>query len=494
MSADTDTNPKKPAAASAQATGAASATPATLWSQATPLDPRVLAYTAGDDRDWDRTLLRWDVLGSLGHAYGLRQSGILRADEYHRLRTALRHALAAVDAGELCILPTHEDAHTAVELWLTERDADAGARLHTGRSRNDQVATDLRLYLKDALLQLHACTVHVIDALCRFAATYQAVLWPGYTHQRRAMPSTLGLWAAALAEGLLDTLESWPALFRQVDRCPLGSAAGYGAPLPMQREAAAQALGFSDLVHVVTAVQNGRGKLEGAVLGFCTQLAHDLSRLACDVCLYAAEEYGYFVLPSSLATGSSMMPHKRNPDLFELTRARAAAVDGDLSTVLLLKGKLTSGYHRDAQLLKEPLFRGVGRTREMLDMMAVAVPALGIDEARCQQAVRDGVLCTDEVLRRSEAGTPFRRAYKEVAQELQAGLSLPPPTTVEAQAQLLQRRTSTGSAGNLALHVLHARLQVCRQQAQAQRARFSAAMTALSEGDLDPLPTKDRQP
>ena len=486
MSGDTDI--KGPVAASPPAAVTGSAT---LWSQATPLDPRVLAYTAGDDRDWDRTLLRWDVLGSLGHAQGLWQSGILNANEYQRLRDALRQALAAVDAGELCILPSHEDAHTAVELWLTERDADAGARLHTGRSRNDQVATDLRLYLKDALLQLHARTVQVIDVLCQFAGTHQAVLWPGYTHQRRAMPSTLGLWAAALAEGLLDTLESWSALFRQVDRCPLGSAAGYGAPLPLQREAAAHALGFADLVHAVTTVQNGRGKLEAAVLSFCSQLAHDLSRLACDVCLYAAEEYGYFVLPSSLATGSSMMPHKRNPDLFELTRARAAAVDGDLSTVLLLKGKLTSGYHRDAQLLKEPLFRGVARTREMLDMMAVALPALGVDAPRCLQAVRDGVLSTDEVLRRSEAGTPFRRAYKEVAQELQTGLSLPPPSTDEAQAQLLQRRQSTGSAGNLALQVLHARLQVCQHVAQAQHARFHEALTALAQSAIDRWPTPE---
>ena len=212
--------------------------------------------------------------------------------------------------------------------------------------------------------------------LCDFAERHAAQLWPGYTHLRRAMPSTMGLWAAALCEGIIDTLESWPALWAQVDRCPLGSAAGYGAPLPLQREVAADALGFGGLVHAVTSVQNGRGKLEAAVLGFCTQLGHDLSRLACDVCLYAAEEYGYFVLPGHLATGSSMMPHKRNPDLFELTRARAAALDGDLTTVLMLKGKLTSGYHRDAQLLKEPLFRGLCRTREMLEMMAFALPAL----------------------------------------------------------------------------------------------------------------------
>lgn len=451
----------------------------TLWSQATPLDPRVLVYTAGDDRDWDRTLLRWDVLGSLGHAYGLWRSGLLADAEHQRLRAALQQALCAVDAGTLIIEPSHEDAHTAVELWLTARDPDAGARLHTGRSRNDQVATDLRLYLKDALLGLHAETADVVRGLCAFAEKHAAVLWPGYTHQRRAMPSTMGLWAAALAEGLLDTLETWPALWRQVDRSPLGSAAGYGAPLSLQREATAQALGFAQLVHAVTAVQNGRGKLEAAVLSHCAQLGHDLSRLSCDVCLYAAEEYGYFVLPGSLATGSSMMPHKRNPDLFELTRARAAALDGDLTAVLLLKSKLTSGYHRDAQLLKEPLFRGVLRTREMLQMMAVALPMLEVDAARCLAAIRDGVLSTDEVLRRSEAGTPFRHAYNEVAAELRSGLALLPPTSVEAQAQLLSRRLSTGAAGNLGLSALQTRLQICEREAAPLRSGFAAALSAL---------------
>lgn len=458
----------------------------TLWSQATPLDPRVLAYTAGDDRDWDRTLLRWDVIGSLGHAYGLWRSRLLRDDEHGRLRTALQQALLAVDAGTLTIEPSHEDAHTAVELWLTRRDADAGARLHTGRSRNDQVATDLRLYLKDALLTQHSLTCDLLRVLCAFAEKHATTLWPGYTHQRRAMPSTVGLWAAALAEGLLDTLETWPALWRQIDRSPLGSAAGYGAPLPLQREAVAQALGFAELVHAVTSVQNGRGKLEAAVLSHCAQLGHDLSRLACDVCLYAAEEYGYFVLPGSLATGSSMMPHKRNPDLFELTRARAAAIDGDLTTVLLLKGKLTSGYHRDAQLLKEPLFRGVQRTREMLQMLAVAVPELGVDAARCLDAIRDGVLSTDEVLRRSEAGTPFRRAYKEVSAELRAGLAIAPPLSREAQAQLLARRSATGAAGNPQLAVLRERLQVCEGEAVGPRTRFATAIAALLAPLTDP--------
>lgn len=454
----------------------------TLWSQATPLDSQVLSYTVGDDRTWDHFLLRWDVIGSLGHAQGLWESGLLNQGEHSRLQAGLREALAAVDSGALSILPVHEDAHSAVELWLTARDPDAGARLHMGRSRNDQVACDLRLFLKDALLEIHAQGESLSAALLQFAAQHERVLWPGYTHQRRAMPSTIGLWAAALAEGLLDTLETLPALWRQIDRSPLGSAAGYGAPLALEREAAASALGFAGLVHTVTAVQNGRGKLEAAVLSFCSQLGHDLSRLSCDVCLYTAEEYGYLVLPSFLSTGSSMMPHKTNPDLFELTRARAAALDADLAAILSLKGKLTSGYHRDFQLLKEPLLRGVFRTREMLQVLAFAVPKLGVDTARCLDALHGGALSTDEVLRRSELGVPFRTAYKEVAAELHRGVAVAQPGSETAQRQLLARRTSTGAAGNLGLSVLRDRLAACAQFAHRERTRFQQALARLAGG------------
>src|SRR6185503_3966252 len=218
--------------------------------------------------------------------------------------------------------------------------------------------------------------------LLSFAQKHQNDLWPGYTHQRRAMPSSAGLWASAFAEGILDTVEALPSLWAQVDRSPLGSAAGYGVPLPLKREVAARALGFGDIEHNVASVQNGRGKLEAGVLFWCTQLGHELAKLSSDVILFSAEEFGFLVLPADLATGSSIMPQKRNPDLFELTRARAAMLDGDLGAVLHLRGKLTGGYHRDFQLLKEPLFRGLDRTGSMLAMMAHAVPKLGVNAER----------------------------------------------------------------------------------------------------------------
>jgi argininosuccinate lyase len=290
------------------------------------------------------------------------------------------------------------------------------------------------------------------------------------------MPSSIGLWAAAFAEGLLDTLETAPSLLAQIDKSPLGSAAGYGVPLALDREATAKALGFSGLVQTVTAVQNGRGKLESALVFFCTQLAHELSRLSSDVCLYSAEEFGYLILPADLATGSSLMPHKKNPDLFELTRARAAALDGDLAQLRFLSGKLTSGYHRDFQLLKEPLLRGVGRTLEMLDMLTLAIPKLSVDKARCLSAVSDNLLVTDEVIRRVEAGEPFRSAYRAVAQEIKAQtIHIPAPDPTD----LIRRRRSTGGIGNLGLPKLHSRLHKLGRQQHAARTRFADALTTL---------------
>jgi argininosuccinate lyase len=451
------------------------ARPTTLWSGPRGPDQRLLEYTTGDDRPWDSRLLRWDVLGSLGHIEGLRAAKLLSGAEYDRLRRGLRQALAAVDSGDLTVARRHEDIHTAVEEWLTRRLPGTGERLHTGRSRNDQVACDLRLFLKDALWMLHQAALALAEELLAFASRHRTVLWPGYTHQRRAMPSSVGLWAGAFAEGILDTVEALPALWTQVDRSPLGSAAGYGVPLPLDREAVARALGFAGLDRNVATVQGGRGKLEAAVLFWCSQLGHELQRLAADVILLSAEEFGYLVLPAELATGSSIMPQKRNPDLFELTRARAAALEGDLVAVLQIKGKLAGGYHRDFQLLKEPLMRGLDRTGAMLGMMAGALPQFGVDRERCSAALEGGALATDEVMRRVELGRPFRLAYRDVAAALTRGERLTSPSP----AHLVARRSSVGGLGDLGLPLARARARRARSWAARERRRFEAAMKRL---------------
>ncbi len=436
----------------------------------------MLSYTVGDDRHWDTRLLAWDVLGSLGHVEGLRASGLLSAKDYRSLRGGLRKGLRAVRGGSLRIGPAHEDAHTAVEQWLIRRVGPAGERLHTGRSRNDQIASDLRLYLKATLLGIHGAATALVDALIAFAARHADALWPGYTHQRRAMPSSAGLWSSAFAEGLLDTLESLPALWARVDRCPLGSAAGYGVPLKLDRRATARALGFAAPEHNVAAVQNGRGKLEAAVLAWCAELGHEAGKLATDAVLYSGEEFGLLQLPLDLATGSSLMPHKRNPDVFELTRARAVALDADLVAVLTLKAKLGSGYHRDFQLLKEPLLRGLDRTLEMLRMLAAAVPRLRVNRARGTALLAGDPLVTDEVMRRVETGEPFRSAYRDVAAGLARGKRFPGP----AKRELLRRRKSPGSLGNLDLGVVRKRVAARRRWNAAVSRRYRAALTRLA--------------
>ena len=450
----------------------------TLWSPDGELDPRLLDFTVGDDRYWDSHLIRFDVLGSLGHVEGLRASGLLTAPEHRKLREGLRSALRAVERGRLVIGPEHEDAHSAVEQWLTRRLGRTGERLHTGRSRNDQIACDLRLFLKDRLIALGYGALEVSAELLRFAERHRTALWPGYTHTRRAMPSSAGLWAAAFAEGLLDSLEALPALWAQVDRSPLGSAAGYGVPLPLDREAAATALGFAGLDHNVATVQNGRGKLEAAALFWCVQAGHEISRLASDVILFSAEEYGWLVLPPGLATGSSIMPQKRNPDLLELARARAAALEGDLAAVLALRARLPSGYHRDFQLLKEPLIRGLGRALELFGMVSLVVPRLQVDRARGLAALDGGTLATDQVMARVERGEPFRRAYRAVAAALRRGEPVPVPPP----ARILARRGSTGGLGRLELGRAWRRWNAAERWCERERDRFTRAMARLAGG------------
>lgn len=406
----------------------------TLWVQKTPPHPRLLELTAGSDREWDKWLMPFDILGCIGHVAGLKASKLLTTREAKQLTLALQAAAAACKRGELTVTEHDEDCHSAVESFVSARLGALGGKLHMARSRNDQVAAALRLYMKHGLLDVHSRAVELVQSLAAFATAHGDAPLPGYTHTRRAMPSSVALWAGAFAAGLLDTLETLPAVWASLDRSPLGSASGYGVPLRLNRKATAQALGFSDIDQPVTLTQNSRGKLEAAALFWSVQLGHDAGKLACDVILFSGEEFGFFAIDGSLTTGSSLMPHKRNPDLFELARARAAALEGDLAQILALRGGLGSGYHRDFQLLKEPLMRGLSRASEMLEMLALGVAGLTPDRLRGAGAIDAGVRATGEALRRAQKGTPFREAYQQVSREL--GQGLVPPSTSTATIDL----------------------------------------------------------
>ncbi|HRP09000.1 MAG TPA: lyase family protein [Gemmatimonadales bacterium] len=450
----------------------------TLWSPGAAPDDQMLAYTIGDDRELDTRLLGWDILGSLGHVEALAGGGVISDRERSRMRNALKGALTALGRGELRIGTEHEDGHSAVEFWLTQHHGDAGERIHAGRSRNDQVALDLRLFQKDAVLGIHRGAARLASELLAFAAKHRKVIWPGYTHQRIAMPSSAGAWAAGAAEQLLDAIDAVSGIWPRIDRSPLGSAAGYGVPLPLDRERSARALGFAGIDQVVTTVQNARGQLEAAVLAWCLDLAHPMARLSSDVILWSSDEFGWLILPQELSTGSSIMPQKRNPDLFELTRARAAALTGDHATVMALKAGLGGGYHRDFQLLKAPLFSGLDRTAQMVGMLSTAIPRLGVDAVRGRTALRNEVFATDAALYLVDQGVPFRRAYREVAARVKRGEQVAEPSP----AALLAKRSSTGGLGNLPLSELKARARHTLHWNARMRQRFDVSLARLVSG------------
>jgi len=449
-----------------------------LWGDGSGAVEGVFRYTAADDRDRDRRLLFWDVVGTLGHLAALRPTGVLSAAGQDGLTAALQEAATAVREGVLTVGDDDEDCHTALERWLVSRAGEAGERVHTGRSRNDQVITALRLFMKDGLLRLQEGMLDVVEALAGFAAAHRSTIWPGYTHLRPAMPSSVGLWAASFAESLLDNIGPVDAALALVDRSPLGSAAGYGVPLALDREAAARALGFASVQRNVIAVQSTRGKLEAQVVAALWPIGFDLGKLAWDVVLFAAPEYGYLRLPEELATGSSIMPHKRNPDVFELTRGRAAVLDGLLAQAVAVAGRLPSGYHRDLQESKAPLMAAMDTVAGMLAAMADAVPRLGVDESRCAAGLSDGVLATDEVYRRVRGGVPFRQAYRQVAAEQASGGLL----ARSEPEELLARRRTAGSVGNPDLEGLGTRLGTARRDLAARCGRFDGAISALLGG------------
>jgi len=447
-----------------------------LWGDGSGLDSAVAAYTAGDDRRWDQRLLRWDIIGTKGHIGGLAAAGLLTAEEHDALAAELDQALSASDAGLFRVTEDDEDAHTALEHRLVARLGELGEKVHTGRSRNDQVMAALRLYLKSAILEIETALIATARSLLGFGGRHAGVVMPGFTHTRRAMPSSVGLWAAGYAEVLLDNLGLLDAVYNLADRGPLGSAAGYGTPLPLDRLAVSDSLGFASPQFAVTSVQLSRGKLEAAVLTALWAVARDLAALAWDVVLFSADEYGYFVLPAELATGSSIMPQKSNPDVFELTRGRAGIVAGLATQTMAVAGSLPGGYHRDMQLTKGPMMEGIDTVHAMLVMVADAVPRLAVDAEACAAAVGGDLLATDEVYRRVREGVPFRTAYRQVAAEIKSGGEIP---SLDSEA-ILAARTHLGGAGAPALDRLEAVAMNATRLIGDRREAFTGAIARLS--------------
>lgn len=395
-----------------------------LWQTKTDLDSAVEAYTVGEDPALDSRLLRYEIYGSLAHAAGLTSIGVLTKKEFAALRAELTKLHDR--PGRFAVTREQEDIHTAVEQHLTKKLGEIGAKVHAGRSRNDQVQVNLRLFIKHRLLALHARAGEAAAAWAAFGARHQDAVIPGYSHLQRAMPATIGHWAASHAEALHDGRRALRFAFDEADACPLGSAAGYGVMLPLPRARVAKLLGFARVQRNTLRVQSSRPRLEAAVLSSLALLARDLGVLAWDLSLYATAEFGFLKLSDSFTTGSSIMPQKKNPDVVELTRARAALFPGWLAQVLAV-GALPSGYHRDYQLTKGIVFEALDEMERMLDISARLPESLRVDEAACAAAVTEDLLATHEAVALVREGVPFRDAYRTVAERARARTGPPAP-------------------------------------------------------------------
>ena len=386
-----------------------------LWEKGLPLAERVLRYTAGEDHLLDARLVPYDVRGSSAHAKMLAATGLISEADRDTIIDGLEALERTHAAGEWQISLEDEDVHTALESRLTAAVGEAGARLHLGRSRNDQVLTALRLYLKDAAADLGQRVATLRKVLAAISERQGDVALPGYTHMQQAMPSSVALWCGGFDEALGDAIDGLDAACRRIDKSPLGSAAGYGTPgLPIDRDMTTAQLRFAQKQWPVTAVQLSRGKAESGLLFEITLLLQDLGRMASDLLLFYTQEFSYITLAADVTTGSSIMPQKRNPDVLELVRSAGATAQACLDESLMITAKLPSGYQRDLQRLKGPLFRGIDLAADTVDVMAYLLDGLEFRADNIQ--LDDGLYATEEAYRLvRDEGIPFREAYRKVA-------------------------------------------------------------------------------
>lgn len=453
--------------------GSVKTTMAKLWDKGYSLDDLIERFTVGNDYLLDRGLLVADCIASMAHARTIERAGYLTSDDADRLVAELVAIAGEAEDGGIEIPRELEDGHTLIETRLTETLGDAGKRIHTGRSRNDQVIAATRLYGREALWLLQdACGVLVTELL-DMASRHERTPMPGRTHTQVAMPSTVGLWAASYAEALIDDLELSVVARRMCDRSPLGSAAAYGVPLPLDREYTASLLGFERVQNNVLAVGNSRGKLESLVLDTVESIMLTLSKFASDLILFSLPEFGYFRLPRELCSGSSIMPQKRNPDALELLRARAGSVGGWASAVKNIIRSLPGGYNRDFQDTKEPFLRGLETGLLSLKVATRTVERMEIHEQALASAMSPELYATDAAFSRVAAGDTFRDAYRYVGTHLD---ELEQWTAEDA----LAARTSVGDPGNLNLQDARSQLNSLLTSERIRRADASAAIRKLT--------------
>lgn len=411
-----------------------------LWDKGFEPDKMIEEFTVGNDRQLDLRLARYDVEGSMAHIRMLESIGLLQADELEKLLAALADIREAIDRGEFTIEEGVEDVHSQVEFMLTARLGDLGKKIHSGRSRNDQVLVDLKLFMRDELKKIAEASGHLFDRLQHLSEQYKDVLMPGYTHLQVAMPSSFGLWFGAYAEALVDDMQMLLAAYNIANQNPLGSAAGYGSSFPLNRTMTTELLHFADMHYNVVAAQMSRGKTERAAAMAIGAIASTLGHLAMDVCMWMCQNFGFVKFPDEFTTGSSIMPHKKNPDVFEIMRGKCNRLQSVQNEIALLTANLPLGYNRDLQLLKDIIFPATTEMVQCLDMASFMLEHIQVNTDILSDPRYDYLFTVEDVNRLALGGMPFRDAYKTVGMQVQRGEYRPTKSV---------HHTHEGSIGNL---------------------------------------------
>lgn len=411
-----------------------------LWDKGFEPDKMIEEFTVGNDRQLDLRLARYDVEGSMAHIRMLESIGLLQADELEKLLAALSDIREAIDRGEFTIEEGVEDVHSQVEFMLTARLGDLGKKIHSGRSRNDQVLVDLKLFMRDELKKIAEALGHLFDRLQHLSEQYKDVLMPGYTHLQVAMPSSFGLWFGAYAEALADDMQMLLAAYNIANQNPLGSAAGYGSSFPLNRTMTTELLHFADMHYNVVAAQMSRGKTERAAAMAIGAIASTLGHLAMDVCMWMCQNFGFVKFPDEFTTGSSIMPHKKNPDVFEIMRGKCNRLQSVQNEIALLTANLPLGYNRDLQLLKDIIFPATTEMVQCLDMASFMLEHIQVNTDILSDPRYDYLFTVEDVNRLALGGMPFRDAYKTVGMQVQRGEYRPTKSV---------HHTHEGSIGNL---------------------------------------------
>jgi argininosuccinate lyase len=420
-----------------------------LWDKGLKINDLIESFTVGKDREMDFYLAKFDVIGSLAHIQMLEHIGLLETGEYEALAKELKNIYLEIADGKFTMDEGVEDIHSQIELLLTSRLGETGKKIHSGRSRNDQVLLDLKLFTRDAIRSVTENSIHLFNILISQSNRYKEVLMPGYTHLQVAMPSSFGLWFSAYAESLTDDLMLLQAAYRVADQNPLGSAAGYGSSFPLDRQLTTDLLGFETMNINVVYAQMGRGKMEKTVLFALSSIASTLSRLAFDVCLFMSQNFNFVQLPDELTTGSSIMPHKKNPDVFELLRAHCNKIQALPVQMLTITNNLPSGYFRDMQLTKEIFIPAFQELNECINIAAFALENIRVNENILDDEKYRYLYSVEEVNRLVLSGTPFRDAYREVGASIENNQFNPEKEI---------HHTHIGSIGNLSLDRIEAKM------------------------------------